>query len=122
MFDGLMVLLAMRSIVQKTALRYFAPFATASPYLGLLGCPPPRHEGRASGLVEFGKYFARDTEAVDARGNAGVDRNLHEDFANLGAAYAVGERALDVGPQFMRPVEDRDHREIEHAAGLARQF
>jgi hypothetical protein len=27
-----------------------------------------------------------------------------------------------MGPQFVRPVQDRDHREVEHAAGLARQF
>jgi hypothetical protein len=27
-----------------------------------------------------------------------------------------------MGPQFVRPVQDRDHREVEHAAGLARQL
>src|SRR5579871_3299237 len=69
-----------------------------------------RNNGAAlSGLrfVEFGKDFARDAEAVDAAGDAGIDRDLHQDLANLLAADAVGERALDVGPQFVRPVQDR---------------
>src|SRR6266436_9207455 len=76
----------------------------------------------ASASVDFGEHFARDAEAVDARGHAGIDRHLHEDFANLVLGHAVDQRALDVHPQFMRPVEDRDHRQIEHAAGLARQL
>src|SRR5579872_1233564 len=73
-------------------------------------------------LIEFGKNFAGDAEAVDAAGNAGIDRDLHENFAYLVPAHAVGERAPDVSPQFVRPVEDRNHRKIEHAAGLARKF
>src|SRR5260370_14413872 len=76
----------------------------------------------ASASVDFGEHFARDAEAVDARGHAGIDRHLHEDFANLVLGHAVDQRALDVHPQFMRPVEDRDHGKIEHAAGLARQL
>src|SRR6202034_3086281 len=45
-----------------------------------------------------------------------------EDFADFVTGGAVGQRALDMGPQFVLPVEDRNHRQIEHAAGLARQF
>ena len=73
-------------------------------------------------LVDFGEHFARDAETVDAGGHAGIDRDLHEDFADLVLGDAVGQRALDVRAQFVRPVEDRDHGEVEHAAGLARQF
>src|SRR5260370_1429882 len=76
----------------------------------------------ASASVDFGEHFARDAEAVDARGHAGIDRHLHEDFANLVLGHAVDQRALDVHPQFMGPVEYRNHGKIEHAAGLARQF
>src|SRR5438105_10591744 len=73
-------------------------------------------------LVQFREHFARDAKAVDAGGHAGIDRNLHEDFADFVAADPVGQRALDVHAQLVRPVEDRDHGEVEHAAGLARQF
>src|SRR6187200_1678830 len=73
-------------------------------------------ERAASALVDFGEHFARDPKTVDARGHAGVDRHLHEDFADLVLAHAVDQRALDVDPQFVRPVEDRNHRQIEHAA------
>src|SRR5258708_10410647 len=75
-----------------------------------------------SGLVDFGEHFARDAKTVDARGHAGIDRHLHEDFADLILGGAVDQGSLDVHPQLMRPVENRDHGQIEHAAGLARQF
>src|SRR3954462_5323653 len=75
-----------------------------------------------STLVQFREHFARDSETVDAGRRAGIDGDLHEDFANLVPGYAVGQRALDVRPQFVWSVEDRNHREVQHAARLARQF
>src|SRR3984957_12529944 len=87
------------------------------------GKAPPRHEEvEPSALVQFSEHFARDAEAVDACGHAGIDRHLHEDFANFVPGDAVCQGALDMRWQLVRAVEDRDHGEIEHAAGLAWQF
>src|ERR1051325_7149223 len=41
---------------------------------------------------------------------------MDEDLADLLLGEPVGQRAADVQLQFMRPIEDRDHREIEHRA------
>ena len=82
-----------------------------------------RNDGRwFIALVQLREHLARNSKTVDPGGDAGIDRHLHEDFANLVPGDAVGQGALDVRPQFVRPVEDRDHGEVEHAAGLARQF
>ena len=51
-----------------------------------------------------------------------IDRDLHQDLADLVAADAVGERALQMRAKLVLAVEDRDHRDVEHAAGLARQL
>src|SRR5579864_1092845 len=75
-----------------------------------------------SRLVQFGEHFARDAETVDRGRHAAIDRDLHQDLADLVARDAVGQGALEMRAQFVRPVQDRDHRDVEHAAGLARQF
>src|SRR6185312_5061216 len=77
---------------------------------------------RLSGLVHLGKKFACDAETVDGGGHAGIDRDLHQDLADFLAGDAVVERAAQMRAQFVRPVQDRDHGDVEHAAGLARQF
>src|SRR5437868_10441416 len=73
-------------------------------------------------LVEFGEGFARQAEAVHGAWYAGVDRHLHQDLANLVLADTVGQRALDMQLQLVRPVQHRDHGDVEHAARFAWQF
>src|SRR5450631_1433351 len=48
----------------------------------------------ASALVDLGEYLACNPETIDARGHAGIDRHLHEDFADLVLGDAVDQRAL----------------------------
>src|SRR5437588_438387 len=69
----------------------------------------------------LGEHLARLAEGINPGGYTRVDRDLHEDFADLILCQPIGKGAADVQFQFMRAVEDRDHREIEHRALLARQ-
>jgi hypothetical protein len=71
---------------------------------------------------EFREEFARNAEAVDGGRHAGVDRHLQQNFADLITRDAVGQRTSQMGAQFMRTVQDRNHGDVEHAAGLARQL
>src|SRR4051812_1690967 len=72
-------------------------------------------------LIDFRERLSRHPEGIDAGRHAAVDRDLHEDLADLVARHAVHERTLDVHLQLVRPVERADHRQVEHAARLARQ-
>src|SRR6266550_6501735 len=72
-------------------------------------------------LLLLRKHLSRLPERIDAGRDAGIDRDLHEDFADLVLGQPVGQRAADVQLQLVRPVEDRDHRQIEHRALLARE-
>src|SRR4051794_4419289 len=81
--------------------------------------PRPRSIGL---LVHLGKDLARDAKTVDAGRDARIAGDLHEDLADFVLADAVDQRTLDMHPQFMWPVQDRDHGEVEHAAGFARQL
>src|SRR3954451_2721481 len=76
----------------------------------------------ALGFIDLREHFARNPKTVDRGRHAGIDRDLHQDFADFVAAHAVGQGALEVSAQFMRPVQDRDHGDVEHAAGLLRQL
>src|SRR5579883_184462 len=71
--------------------------------------------------VDFLEELARGAERVDGGGGAGVAADLDEDLGDLLLSDAVAQRAAQVRAQLVRPVEDRDHREVEHAARLARQ-
>src|SRR5205085_9676457 len=73
-------------------------------------------------LLHLGEYFARNAKTVDAGRDAGVAGDLHEDLADLVLAHPVDQRALDMHAQLVRPVQDRDHGEVEHAAGFPRQL
>src|SRR4051812_2779420 len=76
---------------------------------------------RLSALLLVGKHLARDAKGIDRRRHSGIDRDLQENLANFVLGDAIGERSADMRLQLMRTVEDRDHRQIEHAAGLQRQ-
>src|SRR5262249_44870988 len=47
--------------------------------------------------------------------------DLQEDLGDLRLGDAVVERAAQMRTQLVRPVENRDHGEVEHAARLERQ-
>src|ERR1051326_22170 len=81
-------------------------------------CPPYGLDLLAFDLLE---ELARDAERIDGRRRAGVAADLQEDLADLGLGDAVAQRAAQMRAQLMRPVEDRDHRQVEHAARLERQ-
>src|SRR6202040_1638936 len=65
--------------------------------------------------------LAGDAERVDPARDAGIDRDLGHHLADLVLGHAVPERALDMQLQFVRAIEDADHGDVEHAAGLARE-
>src|SRR5690348_16998190 len=65
--------------------------------------------------------LARGAERIDRGRRAGVAADLEEDLGDLLLGDAVAQRAAQVRAQLVRTVEDRDHREVEHAARLARQ-
>src|SRR6266853_648434 len=73
-------------------------------------------------LLVFLHRLARQPERLDPGGHAAVHRHLKEDLADFLAGAAVGERALDVGLELVRPVQGREHSEIDEAAELARQL
>src|SRR5580700_8731682 len=69
----------------------------------------------------FFEYFFRRAEAVDARGNAAVNRDLQEDLFDVFLCQSVRHGGLDVQSKLMRAVERRDHRQIDEASRLALQ-
>src|SRR3979411_1792971 len=71
--------------------------------------------------VDFLEELARDAEGVDRRRRARVASALQEDLRDLGLGDAVAQGAAQMRAQFVRAVEDADHGEVEHAAGLQRQ-
>src|ERR1041384_576876 len=77
------------------------------------------HDGALFLLLR--EHLSRLPERVDTRGDARVDRHVDEYLADLLLGQPIGERAADVQLQLVRPVEDRDHREIEHRALLLAQ-
>src|SRR5262245_31761968 len=76
---------------------------------------------RSALAFHFLEELARDAERIDRGRHPGIAPDLQEDFGDLRLGDAVGERAAQMRAQFMRPIEDADHREVEHAAGLRRQ-
>ncbi len=60
-----------------------------------------------------------EAEAVDADGNAAIDRDLGQHRTNLVGRKPIGERAAHVGLEFLHLPERRNHAEIEDRA-LAR--
>src|ERR1700685_4522243 len=66
--------------------------------------------------VDLLEGFPRNSEWVAPARNTGVDRNLHHHLADLVFGNAVSQRAFDVELQFVGPVEDADHGDVEHAA------
>src|SRR6202043_1044580 len=80
-------------------------------------------DARAPRLLRFHllERLTGDAERIDAARNAGVDRGLRHDLAYLFLGDAVAQCAFDMQLQLVRPVEDADHGDVEHAAGLARE-
>src|SRR6267378_3400831 len=58
---------------------------------------------------------------IDAARNAGIDRDLHQHFTDFVLGDAVAQCAFDMQLQLVRPIEDADHRDVEHAANLVRK-
>ena len=59
---------------------------------------------RALCFGRLGKNFAGGAERVYRRRHSGVDRDMHQDFANLFLGNAIAERGADVEFQLMRPI------------------
>src|SRR5882724_13453135 len=72
-------------------------------------------------LIQLGEYFPCIAESIDAGRHAAIDRDLHEHLAYFLARGAVGQRAPNMGLEFVRAVERAQHREVEKAAGLVRK-
>src|ERR1700704_4061582 len=81
----------------------------------------PRAGRRALLLVDLREDLARDAERVPPRRHTAIDRDGHEDLADLVARDAVLERAADVHLELVRSIERADHRQVEHAACLLRK-
>src|SRR5215471_5779801 len=71
--------------------------------------------------VDFLEELARDAERVHRGGRARIATDLQEDLGDLRLGDPVAQCAAQMRAQLVRTVEDADHREIEHAAGLERQ-
>src|SRR4051812_41884530 len=83
-------------------------------------------QARPSGLLRrsfvFAEHLPGDAECIDAGRHARIDGHLHEDLANLFQRDAIAPGAADVQCEFVRTIENADHRQIEQAARLAGQF
>ncbi len=66
----------------------------------------------------LGEYFPRIAESVDASRHTAIDRDLHEHLAYFLARGTVGQRAPNVGLEFVRAIERAQHREVEKTARL----
>src|SRR5579872_2316887 len=69
--------------------------------------------------TEFFEHFPCQPKAIDRRGHPAVNGYLQKHFFDVVLREPVVERALDVGLHFVRPVERRDHRQIDETARLA---
>src|SRR4029078_2825923 len=61
------------------------------------------------------------TAAIDAAGNAAIDRDLDQHLADLVRGHAVVERAAHVSLEFLHAAERCDHAEVEDRALARRQ-
>src|SRR5690606_12290270 len=86
--------------------------------------PEPRREASLLRLllVVLGQGLHGDAEGIDRGRNAAIDAHLQQHLADLLAAAAVPERALDVHLELVRAVVRADHGEVDDRAGLLRQF
>src|SRR5260370_12093150 len=55
--------------------------------------------------------------ALDTRRNAAIDRDVRDDRLQFILRQTVAKRAAEMQLPFMHPVERRDHRDIDDAAG-----
>ena len=63
----------------------------------------------------------RHAERIDARRNTRIDRNLQQDLAYFIRRHAIPQRARHMILQLVGAVQYAEHRQIEHAARLARK-
>jgi len=61
-------------------------------------------------VLQLLERLAGRPEAVNARGNPAINRDLKEYLLDLILGEAIFQRGLDVQLQFMRPIERADHR------------
>src|ERR1700746_356072 len=75
--------------------------------------------GSGNRHAKFCKHLLRNPKAVHRRWYTGVDHDLQKHLTDLGRRGPIGECAANVSFQFVWPVEDTDHGEVEEAPLLA---
>src|ERR1700744_5721013 len=83
---------------------------TIAPIVSIWGAAHP------SAVLHLLERLLGVPETVDPGGNAGIDRDLQEDFLDLVLGQTVFQRRLDVQLQLMRAIQHADHRQIDDAA------
>src|SRR5689334_7318081 len=79
-------------------------------------------QGLTGGLgIGFGEGFTGEPETVYGSGDTAINADLKQYFAYLLTTQAVTQGAAHMQLEFVRPVEGRDHRQVDHAAFLERQ-
>ena len=63
----------------------------------------------------------RSFEGFKARRHTAIGGGMDQDFLDFIDRHAIGQRTFDVEPQFGGLVERGQHRDVDHAARLARQ-
>ena len=72
--------------------------------------PKPTSSSAALFVLQFLERLARRPEAVNARRNPAIDRDLKKYLLDLILGETVFQRGLDMQLQLMRPIERGDHR------------
>src|SRR6266702_7804023 len=72
-------------------------------------------------LAVLRKIFARGAETAERRRITAVDRRMQQVLADLLLGDAVADGAVEVELEFLGLAERDQHRDVEHAADLARQ-
>src|SRR5262245_20697711 len=78
--------------------------------------PTPIKPTRSSDIAQLLEDFFRQPEAVHSCRDAAIDGNLQKYFFDLVFCNAVGERAPNVGLDFVWPIQCREHSQIQKAA------
>src|SRR5262245_22082921 len=80
--------------------------------------PTPIKPTRSSDIAQLLENFFGQPEAVHSRRDAAIDGNLQEHFFDLIFRNAVCKRAPNVSLDFVRPIQCREHGQIQKAARL----
>jgi hypothetical protein len=71
--------------------------------------------------VDFLEHLGGDLERFQAGRNAAIGSDLHQNLLDLVARDAVGQGGAQVEAKFGASVERSQHRQVDHAARLARE-